>query len=323
MTKQLPTFDELPIDSKYPEKTAWGIWGEEDNLGTLNLLTEERVANASKSIRKGAVFSLNWNLESPKPVLFGRSEVEHCFHPLVPGNLAFDDSYNNFNTQSSSQWDGLRHIAHLDSGKFYNGVDPSEIALENGADSGRLGIHHAARAGIAGRAVLLDYGRWAAQHRPEYDPFERIEITVEELDQVAAAQGVEFEQGDILLVRTGWMAAYEKHGEKVKDLIKDLKNPECAGVKACDDTFRWIWNHHFAAVGSDNFPFEAFPPKDWNKSCHAMFLGGWGMPIGEMFYLEKLAADCEKDNVYTFFFTSAPLNKENGVASPPNALCIK
>jgi hypothetical protein len=54
-----------------------------------------------------------------------------------------------------------------------------------------------------------------------------------------------------------------------------------------------------------------------------MFLGGWGMPIGEMFYLEKLAADCEKDNVYTFFFTSAPLNKENGVASPPNALCIK
>jgi hypothetical protein len=50
-----------------------------------------------------------------------------------------------------------------------------------------------------------------------------------------------------------------------------LKNPECAGVKACDDTFRWIWNHHFAAVGSDNFPFEAFPPKDWNKSCRKFF----------------------------------------------------
>jgi hypothetical protein len=55
----------------------------------------------------------------------------------------------------------------------------------------------------------------------------------------------------------------------------------------------------------------------------AMFLGGWGMPIGEMFFLEKLAEDCDKDKVYTFFFTSAPLNKEKGVASPPNALCIK
>lgn len=53
------------------------------------------------------------------------------------------------------------------------------------------------------------------------------------------------------------------------------------------------------------------------------FLGGFGMPIGEMFYLEDLAADCAEDNVYSFFFTSAPLNKENGVASPPNAMCIK
>lgn len=44
---KLPSYDELPIDSKYPPKTAWGIWGEEDNYGTLNLLTEERVANVS------------------------------------------------------------------------------------------------------------------------------------------------------------------------------------------------------------------------------------------------------------------------------------
>ena len=42
---QLPSYDQLPIDPKYPPKTAWGIWGEDDNYGTLNLLTEERVAN--------------------------------------------------------------------------------------------------------------------------------------------------------------------------------------------------------------------------------------------------------------------------------------
>lgn len=43
MTK-LPTFDQLPIDAKYPAHSAWGLWGEDDNLGTLNLLTPERVA---------------------------------------------------------------------------------------------------------------------------------------------------------------------------------------------------------------------------------------------------------------------------------------
>jgi hypothetical protein len=44
---KLPTYDELPIDSKYPPHTAWGLWGEDDNYGTLNLLTEETVAKVS------------------------------------------------------------------------------------------------------------------------------------------------------------------------------------------------------------------------------------------------------------------------------------
>ncbi|CAO3691165.1 unnamed protein product [Rhizopus stolonifer] len=179
-----------------------------------------------------------------------------------------------------------------------------------------------ARRGIVGRAVLLDYARWVAKNRPEYSPFERLEVTVDELDQVAAAQGVEFEHGDILLIHFGWIESFESYGESIRKVIPDLNNPRCAGVKACEETFRWMWNRHFAAVAADNFPFEAFPFA-WENSCHSMFLGGWGMPIGELFSLQNLADDSAKDNVYTYFFTSAPLNKENGIASPPNAVCIK
>jgi hypothetical protein len=47
------------------------------------------------------------------------------------------------------------------------------------------------------------------------------------------------------------------------------------------------------------------------------------MPIGEMFTLDALAAACAVDGMYEFLFTSAPLNKLGGVASPPNALGIK
>ncbi|GAA5796378.1 putative cyclase-domain-containing protein [Helicostylum pulchrum] len=322
-TITIPSFDELPIDPKYPPQTAWGVWGEEDDLGTLNLLTEERVANAAKSIKRGVVFSLNWNLEYPGAGLFERTNIDHTYKELVPGNLAFDDCYSNFNTQASTQWDGLRHIAHLSTGQFYNGVQTSEVARGMAESNGRLAIHHMARRGIAGRAVLLDYARWALIHNPDFHAFKRTEITVQELDQVAKAQGVIFEHGDILLVRTGWIKTFMEYGDKVMDHIDDPASPSCAGVKACEDTYRWIWDHHFAAVGSDNFPFEAFPPKDWSNSCHSTFLGGFGMPIGELFQLEALAEDSTKDGVYTYFFTSAPLNKENGVASPPNALCIK
>jgi hypothetical protein len=48
----------------------------------------------------------------------------------------------------------------------------------------------------------------------------------------------------------------------------------------------------------------------------------WGTPIGEMFDCEKLAELCEKHKRYSFFITSAPLNIVNGIASPPNAVCI-
>ena len=65
------------------------------------------------------------------------------------------------------------------------------------------------------------------------------------------------------------MAAYEKERHRLHEMM-DLEHPECAGVKACEDTFRWIWDNHFAAVGCDNFPFEAFPPK-WEESCRKCF----------------------------------------------------
>lgn len=267
MTKSLPTYDELPIDPQYPPHTAWGVWGKDDNLGTLNLLTEERVAKASKAIVKGAIFPVNWKLEQPDPVLFGRTEITHSYLPRRPNNTIFDDRYDNFNTQSSTQWDGLRHVAHQGSATFYNNVNPSQVARGNPESNDRLGIHHMARRGIAGRAVLLDYARWALKHNPTYDPFERYEISVQELEQVAAAQGVTFEHGDILMVRTGWMETFIRLGAKARDRIEDPKNPCCAGVKACEETFKWVWDNHFAAVAADNSPFEAFPPKDWAKSC--------------------------------------------------------
>ncbi|CAO3646623.1 unnamed protein product [Cunninghamella echinulata] len=227
----LPTYDQLPIDPKYPEKVAWGVWGENDNLGTLNIITEDITLNASKLVKTGKVFPLNWKLESPNSPMFQRPSVEHKLHTF-PHNAGFDDSYDNFNPQSSSQWDGLGHICHMNSGgKFYNNVDFNTI-LEG--KEGRLGIHHMARRGIATRAVLLDYGRWAEKNKPDFDPFIRYEITVEELNQVAKSQNVTFQKGDILLIRIGWMSKYEQVGDdNIKDVIQNLDSPDVAGVKAC------------------------------------------------------------------------------------------
>lgn len=55
---------------------------------------------------------------------------------------------------------------------------------------------------------------------------------------------------------------------------------------------------------------------------HNWLLSQWGMPIGEMWDLERLANECEKRQRWSFFLTSSPLNTKGGVASPPNALAI-
>ncbi|ORY93843.1 hypothetical protein BCR43DRAFT_551550 [Syncephalastrum racemosum] len=291
----LPRYHDLPIDPKYPPKTAWGVWGEDDNLGTLNLLTEERVLKAAQTVKTGKVFPLNWDLEKPDPPFFRRSAIKHHIQDH-PGSDArkFDDVYDNFNTQASSQWDGLRHVCHFRSGRFYNNVSSDHI-LPGPNASDRLGIHHMARRGIVGRAVLLDYGRWRSARDSDYNPLVREEVPVEDLEQVAKAQGVTFEDGDILLIRYGWMESYENSSCAIRS--DELGRPDSIGIEASEKTFGWIWDHHFACVGADVVAFEAFPVKDWDLSCHAQLLGGFGMPIGEMFYLEDLANDCAQDDI--------------------------
>lgn len=222
---------------------------------------------AQDNVKRGAVFSLNWKLELPSPPPHGREAIQHHIRDRFGNkgfgdvsNNYFDDVLTNFNSQSSTQWDGLLHVGNMDTGSFYNGVSPDDLLEEQ--TSHRLGIHHMARRGIAGRAVLLDYERWATKQGKQIDPFTCHAITVDELQQVAKEQHVEFMTGDILLLRTGWMAAYERDSKAA-----NLDNLQCIGVEASESMYRFIWDNHFAAVASDNIAFEAYPMKDWNNSC--------------------------------------------------------
>ena len=50
----VPDFEDLPLRKGDPPYSAWGLYGDTDELGTLNRLTDERVAAAAKSeIRTG------------------------------------------------------------------------------------------------------------------------------------------------------------------------------------------------------------------------------------------------------------------------------
>ena len=87
------------------------------------------------------------------------------------------------------------------------------------------------------------------------------------------------------------------------------------GVEPTEESLQWLWESQFAAVAGDAPAFERSPVgqgKDVNDAppsvtLHEWLLGGWGMPIGEMFDLEDLAEHCRKIERWSFFLSSVPL----------------
>jgi kynurenine formamidase len=317
----LPSYDDLPVRPGAPPGSSWGLWGDDDVFGCLNLLTPERVVRAAGLVRKGSVFALNLDHDLPDPPLFGRAAPEHT----VLGEGTGHDDVLSFNTQSSSQWDGFRHVGSHHG--FYNGV----------AD-GDHGMHHWARRGIAGRAVLADVARWRESDGRPVDGGASDVIETADIEATLAAQDTRLEEGDILLIRTGWLTWYRSLDRDARAALPAaLKAP---GIRPGLDTARWLWDAHVSAVAADNPAVEVWPlgggldreqiramRGDPDRApevfVHTALLPLLGLPLGELWDLDALAEDCAADGVYEVFLTSAPLNVRSGVASPPNALAIK
>ena len=129
----LPAFDALTLNKDGPPGNAWGFFGSNDSLGMLNLLTPKVVAAAAKSeIRDGVRISFDWPLNKPSYPSFGRQVFEQRIHHKSP--RVVNDDILTFNTQCSSQWDGLRHFgAFLLFGKtaahHTHGVDYPEVQV--------------------------------------------------------------------------------------------------------------------------------------------------------------------------------------------------
>jgi kynurenine formamidase len=305
--RTLPAHAELPVRDDLPPGSSWGVWGDHDVLGTLNLLTPERVLAATRSIRTGRTFGLNLELTLPDPPLFRRAKFRHEVTNFgMTRMIVHDDLYHDWNTQSSSQWDGFRHIGIPELG-HYGGVPDEEH-----------GIHHWAARGIVGRAVLVDLARWrAAQGNPlrhgEFDA-----ISGDDLLACIDDQGTAVEEGDVLLLRTGWLEWYRGLDADARaECARLVASPGLAGI----DAVKTVWNLHVSAVGADNPAVEAFPPG--RPFLHRHFLTLLGIPLGELWDLDALAEDCAAAGTYDAFFTSAPIHVLNGVASPPNAIAVR
>ncbi|KAK5202996.1 hypothetical protein LTR96_011115 [Exophiala xenobiotica] len=314
-----PGFDELPLDNSGPPGNAWGLFGKDDQLGRLNLLTPDTVKAAASEIQQGIRVSLDWPIDKPTFPAFKRPRFQHQLINLAP--RAINDDMLTFNTQCSTQWDGFRHYAYQETKQFYNGNTQQEI--DNG---GALGIDAWSKAGgIVGRGILLDWCGWSQRNNKAKDPFVSGAIEFADLLQMIKEQNIEIKPGDVMFLRTGFVASYNKFSTAEQEEFSQQSNGYL-GFEANRASLKWLWDSGFAAVVSDSPSFERSPiagaHNEPGVSVHQWGLAGWGMPIGEMFDLEELAEQCAKLQRYSFFVSSMPLKVPHGVASPPCAVAI-
>ena len=92
-----PPCDSLPVRKQDPLFSAWGLYGSDDQLYTLNLLTPDGVREAAKEIKIGIRIGLDSPLDYLPRLSHNRLPLKHTIIHKTP--RAVHDDVIELNTQ--------------------------------------------------------------------------------------------------------------------------------------------------------------------------------------------------------------------------------
>ncbi|MFD7434549.1 cyclase family protein [Streptomyces sp. NPDC059861] len=275
----------------------WGRWGADDEIGTLNLITDEVVRRAAGEVRTGRRVPLALPLRQDgvqTGMIPGRVNPLHVMVQINqelfgPGTVACSDDAVTMGLQAGTHWDALTHVSH--SGRLYNGRPAGSVTAHGGAEFSGIGtVRH-----LVSRGVLLDVARARGTDRLAGGHA----VGPEDLDAAEDLAGTRVRAGDVVLVRTGQIRAYlagDKHGYAYPSPGLSMRTPA------------WFHARDVAAVANDTLTFEMFPPETeglW-LPVHALHLVEMGMPQGQNWNLEELSTACGQSGRYAFLLSATP-----------------
>ncbi|MDT4914055.1 MAG: hypothetical protein QOC66_3183 [Pseudonocardiales bacterium] len=307
-------YDDLPLQPSSNVPHSWEEFGADRDAGTANRITDQVTAAAMSCVRTGQRIGLTLPVTLPDPPLFRRRPVRHS---IRKGDYGWDDTLDDFNLQSSTQWDGLRHI-HGRSDGFYGGWDG-----DTDAEPDRLGVQHWAGRGFITRGVLADVTLlpgWS-----DRDPFTGDAVEPEDLLRALDDRRVTPRPGDVLCVRTGWTDRYlGLAADERRELAGGFERAfvPWRGLAGDEGMARFLWDAGFSAVAVDNPGVEVSPGDPWFGTLHRRLIPGLGFAIGELFAFGELGEACAQQDRGEFLFVSVPMNVPGGVGSPANAVAV-
>ncbi len=303
------------FDRIFESVKNWGRWGPEDELGTLNYITPERVAAAATLVRSGRSVSMAIPInkvagpDNPSPAVHYMALMHDV--PISPTGLTFGMCYLGMASHGDSHThiDALNHVGYR--GELYNGK-PVSTLTSRGSDWGSVAAY---KDGIVGRGVLLDAARFRGAAWLE--PGEAVGRT--ELEAIERAEDVHLEEGDILVFRTGHHARRLALGPWRNDPPPTGEGK--AGLAV--DAIPWMHERRIAAFLPDG-DGETVPSnvEGMPYPIHPLQLTAMGMCTSDSLQLEDLATACEDEGRWEFMIVGLPLRLPGATGSPWNPVAI-
>lgn len=337
-----------------PAGSTWGDWGDDDELGRVNLMTPAKVLEGVAEVREGISFCLSLPLDYPGGTILNQRRHPPRIAPTEDMDGVADRFYNvhmsempgfgdpkyvdvwaddvvTLSLQYSTQWDSLAHVGAefdadgdgVEEAVYYNGYRAGVDLVGPHADAAGDGVGHASFARHLGLEHMAFHGVQGrgvlvdlAHHLGhDWQPVDRAT-----LERVMEADDVVVEPGDVLLLHTGFAT-------RVLEWERDPDPREifttCSYLDAHDESLlEWIADSQIAGLVADNYAVEGLLGKDDDPSrhpflpIHHLCLFKLGVPLGELWYLDELARWLRDHERSRFLLTAPPLRLPGIVGSP-------
>jgi kynurenine formamidase len=301
------------VKGLFEKLSNWGKWGKDDQRGALNYITDRKRAAAAALVKTGETVSMSLPLatamanDNPSPVTHLMIQAGSDTPRQAMAGVAdyFAISPHGFAT---THLDALCHVFWQ--GKMYNGFDAGEVGSQ-GAKKCSIEV---ASQGVVSRGVLLDIAK--VKGVDWFEPGHH--IFPEDLEAAEKDHGVQVEEGDVLMIRTGRAKRRTAKGSwepPTRGLL------DMAGLDAT--CLPWIHERKVAVLGSDGTS-DVIPSgyDDIMLPIHIGTLVAMGIHLIDNADLEAVAKKCASAGRYAFQFVMAPLVLRRGTASPVNPLAV-